>query len=55
MTTHPLEIPLCDFLDEFDWDPYEVRDLIKTTRRCFGEDALPVGYEAEQFFVMEAV
>ena len=51
--THSLDIPLCEFLDEFDWDPQEVRDLIQTTPLCFDDDGLPVGYDAEQLFGLE--
>ena len=50
----PLAIPLCEPLDEFDWDPQEIRDLIHTTPLRFDEDGLPVGYEAEQLFGLEA-
>ena len=53
MTTHPLDIPLCESLDEFGWDPDEVRDLVRTTPLRFDEDGLPVGYEAEQLFGLE--
>jgi hypothetical protein len=52
--THPLDIPLCEPLDDFAWDPDEVRDLIRTTPLRFDEDGLPVGYEAEQLFGLEA-
>ena len=48
------DIPLCESLDEFGWDPNEVRDLIQTTPLRFGDDGQPVGYEAEQLFGMEA-
>ena len=53
MTTQSLDIPLCESLDEFGWDPGEVRDLIRTTPLRFDEDGLPVGYEAEQLFSLE--
>jgi len=48
------DIPLCEPLDEFDWDHDEIRDLIQTTPHRFGDDGQPVNYEAEQFFGMEA-
>jgi len=48
------DIPLCESLDEFGWDPDEVRDLIRTTPLRFGDDGQPVGYEAEQLFGLEA-
>lgn len=48
--THPLDIPLCESLDQFDWDESEVRDLIRTTPLRYDEDGTPVGYEAEQLF-----
>jgi hypothetical protein len=51
--THQLDIPLCEFLDDFAWDPEEVRDLIRTTPLRFDEDSLPAGYEAEQHFGLE--
>ncbi len=52
--THLLDIPLCEFLDEFGWDPDEVRDLIQTTPLRFDNEWLPVGDEAEQLFGLEA-
>jgi len=52
--TYALDIPLCETLDEFAWDPDEVRDLIRTTPLIFDEDGLPVGYEAEQLFGLDA-
>lgn len=53
---HPLiDIPLCEALDEFAWDPQEVRDLIQTTPLRFDEEGLPVGYDAEQLFGLEAI
>ncbi len=51
---YPNDIPLCEPLDEFGWDPDEVRDLIRTTPLRFGDDGQPVGYEAEQLFGLEA-
>jgi hypothetical protein len=52
--THSLDIPHCEDLDHFAWDPAEIRDLIQTTPLRFDEDGLPVGYEPEQLFGMEA-
>jgi hypothetical protein len=52
---HPIDIPLCEDLDQFGYDPSEVRDLIQTTPLRFDDDGLPVGYEAEQLFGLEAV
>ena len=52
--THPLDIPLCDSFDAFAWDPDEIRDLIQTTPLRYDDDGLPVGYEAEQLFGLEA-
>ena len=51
---HPLDIPLCEDLDPFTWDANEIRDLIQTTPLCFDDAGLPVGYEAEQLFGLEA-
>jgi hypothetical protein len=45
---HPIDIPLCESLDEFSWDPEEVRDLIWTTPLRFDADGRPVGYDTEQ-------
>lgn len=52
--THPLDIPLCEDLDQFAWNADEIRDLIQTTPLRFDDDGLPVGYEAEQLFGLEA-
>jgi hypothetical protein len=52
--THPLDIPLCESLDQFGWDPQEIRDLIQTTPLIFDTDGLPTGYAAEQLFGLEA-
>jgi hypothetical protein len=52
--THPIDIPLCESLDQFAWDPDEVRDLIRTTPLRFDDDGLPVSYDAEQLFGLEA-
>jgi hypothetical protein len=51
--THSTDIPLCESLDQFAWDPEEVRDLIQTTPLRFDDDGLPVGYLAEQLFALE--
>jgi hypothetical protein len=50
---HQIDIPLCESLDDFAWDPDEVRDLIRTTPLRFDEDGLPTGYEGEQLFGLE--
>jgi hypothetical protein len=47
---HPIDIPLCESLDEFAWNPEEVRDLIRTTPLRFDDNGLSTGYEAEQLF-----
>ena len=52
--TYPLDIPLCESLDQFAWDESEVRDLIQTTPLRFDDDGFPVGYHAEQLFGLEA-
>lgn len=46
--TNPFDIPLCEDLEQFGWNPDEVRDLIQTTPLRFDEDGQSVGYEAEQ-------
>jgi hypothetical protein len=52
---HPLiDIPLCESLDEFGWDPEEVRDLIRTTPLRFDDDSFPSGYAAEHLLGLEA-
>ncbi len=53
--THPLDIPPCDDMDPFAWDSQEIRDLIQTIPLRFDDDGLPVGYEVEQLFGLEAV
>jgi hypothetical protein len=50
----PIDNLLCDAFDAFGWDPDEVRDLIRTTPIRYDDDGLPVGYEAEQLFGLEA-
>ena len=50
---HPIDIPLCEPIDEFPWDLDEVRDLIQTTPLRFDDNGLPVGYETEQLFGLE--
>ena len=52
--THPLDILLSEDLDQFGWDPSEIRDLIQTTPLRFDNDGLPVGYEMEQLFGLDA-
>jgi hypothetical protein len=51
--TNPIDIPLNEDLEQFDWDPQEIRDLIQTTPLRFDQDGQPVGYEAEQLFGLE--
>ena len=51
--THPLDIPLSEDLDQFAWNPNEIRDLIQTTPLRFDDEGVPVGYEAEQLFGLE--
>jgi hypothetical protein len=51
---HYTDIPLCEPLDDFAWDPAEVRDLILTTPLRFDDGGKPVGYESEQLFGLEA-
>jgi hypothetical protein len=51
---HSFDIPLHEFLDEFAWNPDEVRDLIRTTPLHFDDDGLPVGDHSEQLFGLEA-
>ncbi len=50
--THTLELPLCEFLDDF--DPQEVRDLVRTAPLRFDDDGFPIGYDAGQLFGLEA-
>ena len=53
--THAVDIPLCEFLDDFGRDDDEdIRDLIRTTPLVYDADGLPVGYEAGQLFGLEA-
>jgi hypothetical protein len=53
--THPLDIPLIESLDDFGWtDDSDIRDLIQTTPLLYDADGLPVGYDAEQLFGLEA-
>jgi len=51
--THPLDIPLCEFLDDFAWDPQEIRDLVQTTPLLYDADGNPVGYDTEELFGLE--
>jgi hypothetical protein len=50
----PIHIPLLESFDAFAWDPDEVRDLVRITPLRFDNDGPPVGYDAEQFFGLEA-
>lgn len=52
--TRSLDIPLCESFDQLDWDPSEIRDLVQTTPLRFDDEGIPVGYEAEQLFGLEA-
>jgi hypothetical protein len=52
--THFTDIPLCEPLDDFAWDPDEVRDLVGTRPLRFDDDGVSVGYDAEQLFDLEA-
>lgn len=49
----PIDIPFSDDLDLLAGDLDEIRDLIQTTPLRYGDDGLPVGYEAEQLFGLE--
>ena len=51
----PNDIPLNEDLDPLAWDRDELRDLIQTTPLLYDGDGLPVGYEVEQLFGLEAV
>ena len=50
---HPIDIPLCEDLDQSSWNPDELRDLIQTTPLRFDDEGVPVGYESEQLFGLE--
>jgi len=50
----PLDISLSESHDIFDWDESEVRDLVRTMPLRYDDDGLPVGYELEQLFGLEA-
>ncbi len=52
--TRSLETTFVEFPDDFAWDPQEVRDLVRTTPLRFDDEGLPVGYDAEQLFGLEA-
>jgi hypothetical protein len=52
---HNADIPLCESLDQFEWDLSEVRDLIQTTPLRYDEDGQPTGYHPEQPFGLEAM
>ena len=45
--TNTFDIPLCETLDEFAWDPDEDPRPDPDHAAGFDEDGLPVGYEAE--------
>jgi hypothetical protein len=52
--THPLDIPLVDFLDDFGFsDDADIRDLIHTTPLPYDADGLPVGYDADHLFGLD--
>lgn len=53
--THLFDIPLCESLDSFNWNPDEVRDLVQTTPLRFDDDGIPVGYMTEQLFGHEEI
>jgi hypothetical protein len=47
--------PLVEFLDDFGCtDDSVIRDLLQTTPLLYDADGLPVGYDAEQLFGLEA-
>lgn len=50
----PLDISFSESHDIFDWDESEVRDLVRTMPLRYDDDGLPVGYELEQLFGLEA-
>ena len=45
--THSHDISICEYLDEFAWDPEEVRDLVRTTPLRFDDDGEPVELKIE--------
>jgi hypothetical protein len=51
--THSHDIALFEDLDQFAWDPDEVRDLLQTTPLRFDDDGMPDGYQTEQLFALE--
>jgi hypothetical protein len=51
---HPTDIPLCESLDAFAWDPDEVRDLIRTTSLRLDDNDQPAGYEADRLLDLAA-
>ena len=50
---YSLDIPICEDLDAFAWDPDEVRDLVRTAPLRFDDEGMPVGFMAEQLFGFE--
>jgi hypothetical protein len=52
--THPTETLLCESLDEFAWDPGELRGLLPTTPLRIDEDGWPTGDETEPFLDLDA-
>jgi hypothetical protein len=52
--THPIDIPLVELIDDFDFDLNEVRDLVGTTPLRFDDAGLSVGNDADQFFGLDA-
>lgn len=54
MTNSFDSLPACETLDASWDDDEDVCDLIRTTPLVYDVDGLPVGYEAEQLFGLEA-
>ena len=52
--THFTDIPLCEPLDTAWDDADNLRDLIATTPLVYNADGMPVGYDAQQLFGLEA-
>lgn len=52
--TYFTDFPLPEPLDEFGFDPDEIRDLIRTTPLRFDDDGFPIGYDAVHLFGLEA-
>jgi hypothetical protein len=49
--TYPINILLCEPLDDFGWDTQEIRDLIRTNRFRSDEE----NYDAEQPFAVDGI